>query len=387
MGELSDSICKAAKPEAKIYRLSDMGGLYLEVLPSGRKTFRVQYRLDGKQLTLTLGEYPAVGLMAARSAAVDARMMVKAGRDPKGPAPAEDGSDKFRTVAGQWYNANAGAWKGSHASRVWSRVERFLLPTLGDKSVRQITSKELLTVLQKVESADTCKRVREYAQAIWTFAVASDRAETNPAVGLSKALPKVPRQNHRPALTAEQLPDFFAKLRDSQMEPGTALCLRLLAHVAVRPGELIGGRWDEVQGDRWIVPGERTKMGRDLLVPLSKQVLAILAELKKLSGEGEFFARLTPDTMGKALNKMMGAGVVVPHGFRSTFSTIANESGLWNPDAIERQLGHAPKNAIRAAYNRALYLPERTRLMQWWSDYLIEAERKGDKRDLSDLLG
>ena len=384
MGELTESICSRAQPEAKIYRLADMGGLYLEVLPSGRKTFRMQYRLEGRQLTYTIGEFPAVGLQAARSSAVDVRMMVKAGRDPKGPAPAADGSDKFRVVAGEWYAANAAAWKRSHASRVWSRVERFLLPDLGDRGVRKITSKDLLTVLQRIESPDTAKRTREYAQAIFTFAVASSKAEVNPAIGLSKALPRVPRNNHRPALTEGQLPDFFARLGRSQMEPATALCLRLLAHVAVRPGELIGAQWSEIQGERWIVPGERTKMGRDLVVPLSLQVLGILKDLRSLNPKGKQLADLTADTMGKALNKLMGQGVVVPHGFRSTFSTIANDSGLWNPDAIERQLGHAPKNAIRAAYNRALHLPERTRLMQWYSDQLDAAAKS--RTDLSDLL-
>ena len=160
MGELTEPICSKAQPESKIYRLSDMGGLYLEVLPSGRKTFRMQYRLEGRQLTYTIGEFPAVGLQAARSSAVDVRMMVKVGRDPKGPAPAADGSDKFRVVAGEWYSANAATWKRSHASRVWSRVERFLLPDLGDKGVRKITSKELLTILQRIESPDTAKRTR-----------------------------------------------------------------------------------------------------------------------------------------------------------------------------------------------------------------------------------
>lgn len=390
MGELNDSACRHAKPGVKLYRLHDMGGLYLEVLPSGRKTFRLSYRIAGKQRTLTIGEYPAVKLSDARKAALDARMAVRVGRDPKGAAPAADGSDRFATVAHEWFKAQAGAWKPSHAGRVWSRVERFLLPDLKDRGIREVTPRELLEVLRKIESPDSAKRVREYAASIWTFAIAGDMAEINPAAGLSKAMPKVPKQKPRPALSAETLPGFFGRLSRSQMDPVTNLCIRLLAHTAVRPGELIGGRWAEVSGDRWIIPAARMKMDRDHIVPLTPQALALLRSLKAVAAGKPRFAELKPDTMGKALNKMMGAGVVVPHGFRSTFSTIANDSNLWNPDAIERQLAHAPRNKIRAVYNRALYLEERTRLMAWYSDYLDAAEAEGradaEKHSLDDLL-
>lgn len=370
-----------------------MGGLYLEVLPSGKRTFRMQYRIGGKQLTLTLGEYPAMGLQAARGAAVDARMLVKAGRDPKGPAPAPDGADTFRQVADEWFRAQAGGWKPSHATRVWGRVQRYLLPDLGARSVRQVTARELLDVLRKIGTdekpkADTVKRVREYASQIWTFAVASDKADTNPATGLSKALPRAPRQQHRAALSVDQLPAFFAKLSGSRMEPATALCIRLLAHTAVRPGELIHGLWSEVQGDRWIIPAERMKMQRDHIVPLSPQAQSILKELRAMNPKSARLApHLGPDTMGQALNKLMGKGVVHPHGWRTTFSTAANDAGIWSADAIERQLAHVEGNKVRAAYNRALHIEERTRLMAWWSDQLDAAEAEGLKKSSGDLTG
>ena len=367
-----------------------MGGLYLEVLPSGRKTFRLSYRIHGKQRTLSIGEYPAVKLSEARRSALDARMAIRLGRDPKGAAPAEDGSDRFAAVAHEWFKAQAGGWKQTHASRVWSRVERFLLPDLGERGIRDVTPRELLEVLRKIESPDSAKRAREFAGSIWTFAVASDLAEINPAIGLSKAMPKAPKQTPRPALSAEQLPGFFGKLWGSQMERISNLSIRLLMHTAVRPGELIGARWAEVSGDRWIIPAARMKMDRDHIVPLSVRSLALLRELKGLAGAGARFADLKADTMGKALNKLMGTGIVVPHGFRSTFSTIANDSNLWNPDAVERQLAHAPRNKVRAAYNRALHLDERVRLMQWYSDYLDAAEAKGvadaERYSLDDLL-
>lgn len=366
-----------------------MGGLYLEILPSGRKTFRMSYRVHGKQRTLTIGEYPGLKLSEARKAALDARMAIRVGRDPKGPTPAADGSDRFETVAGDWFKAQSGGWKPSHAGRVWARVERYLLVDLKGRGVREVTPCELLQVLRKIDSPDTTKRVREYAGAIWTFAIASDLAEINPATGLSKALPKVPRQKPRPALSADALPHFFGKMSRSQMEPVTALCIRLLAHTAVRPGELIAGRWDEISGTRWVIPAEKMKMDRDHIVPLSPQALAILRQLK-VTATGARFAELKSDTMGKALNKLMGNGTMVPHGFRSTFSTIANDSNLWNPDAVERQLAHAPRNKIRAAYNRALHLDERIKLVAWWGDYLEAADAKGkadiEKYSLDDLL-
>lgn len=378
MGELSDSACRHAKAGVKLYRLHDMGGLYLEILPSGRKTFRLSYRISGKQRTLTIGEYPAVKLSGARQAAIDARMAVRLGRDPKGAPPAPDGSDRLKTVAEAWYKAQAGAWKPSHASRVWSRVERFLLTDLGDRGVRDVTPRELLEVLRKIKAADSAKRAREYASQIWLFAIASDLAEINPAAGLSKAMPRAPKQKPRPALSAEQLPAFFDKLNRSQMDRTTNLAIRLLMHTAVRPGELIYGRWDEIHGARWIIPAAKMKMDRDHIVPLTPQALDLLRQLRAIAGKGERFAELKPDTMGKALNKMMGTGLVVPHGFRSTFSTIANDSNLWNPDAIERQLAHAPRNKIRAAYNRALHLEERERLMTWYSELLDKAAAQDD---------
>ena len=376
MGELNDSACRHAKPAVKLYRMHDMGGLYLEVLPSGRKTFRLSYRIHGKQRTLSIGEYPAVKLSEARRTALDARMAIRLGRDPKGAAPAEDGSDRFAAVAQEWFKAQAIGWKETHASRVWSRVERFLLPDLGERGIRDVTPRELLEVLRKIESPDSAKRARVYAGSIWTFAVASDLAEINPAIGLSKAMPKASKQIPRPALSADQLPSFFGRLSGSQMDRVTNLSIRLLMHTAVRPGELIGARWAEVSGDRWIIPAVRMKMERDHIVPLSTQALALLRELKGLAGAGGRFADLKADTMGKAINKLMGTGIVVPHGFRSTFSTIANDSNLWNPDAIERQLAHAPRNKVRAAYNRALHLEERAKLMQWYSDVLDVAKAK-----------
>lgn len=379
MLKLNDAACRGAKPSDKIQRLSDGSGLYLEVLPSGKKTFRMQYRLEGKQLTLTLGAYPEMGLAAARGAALDARLAVKAGRDPKGKAPAPDAKDTFKAVATEWYEANAPAWKPSHSSRVWHRLERDLFPVIGDKGVATMTAPQVLEALRRIEdrgAVDTARRVRQHISGVFTYAIATGRCDQNPAFGLTAAMKKPPRGKHYAALAAEDVPDFFAKLARSQMVETSNLCIRLVMHTAVRTNELAGARWKDVQGDRWIIPGERMKMEQDHVVPLTKQSKAILRRLKELSTD-DHVAHLKPDTLGKALRKVVGTDVATIHGMRSLFSTLANDSGLWNPDAVERQLAHAPRNRVRAAYNRALHIEERARLMLWWSDWLDQREKEG----------
>lgn len=400
MGKLNDATCRGAKPKESLYRLPDGHGLSLEVRPSGSKAWLLYYRPQGgKPSYKTLGSYPAMGLAAARDAAMALRVGVKAGHDPRGPQAAEDGSDRFETVARLWFEANKGAWVPAHAARVWNRIEADALPDLGDKGMATITPQDVLAVLRKVEARgaiDVTKRLRQSVQAIFTYAVASGLANGNPAVGLNAALKRTPKARSFGFIPPEQLPWFFHRLHASKVRESTKLALLFVLHTACRSEELRGATWGEIQRDRWLIPGLRMKMDRDHQIPLTPQSKALLKRMKALA-KGERLADLSYNAMHSALRKITGDAWRDPsgkpatvHGFRSTFRTAATDSEQWRDEAIERALAHVEKNKVKASYNRSEYWAERVRMAHWWSDFLDAAEAKGraeaENHSLDDLL-
>lgn len=400
MGKLNDSICRSAKAKEVRYRLADGYGLSLEVRPSAEKAWLLYYRpTGGKPSYKTLGRYPTMGLSAARDAAMALRVNVKAGHDPRGPQAAEDGSDKFETVAKLWHEANCDAWVPAHASRVWNRVATDALPDLGNKGIRSITAQDVLRVLRKVEARgaiDVAKRLRQSLQAIFTYAVASGLADYNPAVGLNAALKKAPKAQSFGFVPPDQLPWFFERLHRSKVQESTKLALLLVMHTACRSEEIRGATWSEIKKDRWLIPGARMKMDRDHQIPLSPQSKAILKRMKELAA-GDKLVSLTYNAMHNGLRKITGDEWRDPdgrpatvHGFRSTFRTAATDSEMWRDEAIERALAHVEGNKVKASYNRSQYWEERTRMANWWSKQLEAYEREGLARksstDLSGLL-
>ncbi|HEV2899396.1 MAG TPA: site-specific integrase [Pseudaminobacter sp.] len=299
--------------------------------------------------------------------------------------------DSFEAIAREWYAAQEPSWAPAHAARVLSRFVRDVLPVLGDRRIDSITAPEILEVLRKVEARgalDVTKRIRQAIGSVFRFAIATGRATRDPAVDLKGALKAAPKTAHMASLKATEISDFLRKLRGYEGERQTALAIELVMHTAVRTGELRFGQWSEIDGDLWRIPAERMKAGRDHVVPLTKETKRLLAELKAIAGDSPW---IVPGVRGKPIseNTMLYACYrlgkhkkMTVHGLRGTFSTIANESGLWSPDAIERALAHSPASKIRAAYNHAAYLDERKRLMAWWSDYLTSR----DPYDLSSLL-
>ncbi len=274
-----------------------------------------------------------------------------------------------------------------------------MFPTLGSKPIDRIKAEEVLAVLRVVEDRgahDIAKRLRQKISAVFCFAIASGRAETDPAAPLKKALRKPPKVKHMAALKAAEMPEFMERLRGFQGDPKTALALELVIHTMTRTNEVRFGRWEEIDGDMWRIPAERMKAKRDHIIPLSRQSKAILEKLRSLAdgspwiAEGSRGKPMSENTMLFALYRLGYHSRATTHGFRSTASTVLNESELWRPDAIERQLAHVPGDQVRSAYNAALYMDERTRLMQWWSDRLDEWEgvsQQPSATDLSDLLG
>lgn len=377
---LSDAACRSAKPKEKQQKLSDGGGLYLLVLPSGGKSWRLAYRFDGKQKSLALGKYPKVTLVAARAKREDAKRHLDAGRDPA----AEAESDSFESIARRWHDTYKGEWVQAHAERVLSRIERDVFPELGSTPITQIEAPDVLAVLRKVEergALDISKRLRQSIGAVFRFAIAEGKAKSNPAADVGDALKPKPKVKHFASLKADAIPDLVKAINAYDGETPTRLALLLTLHTFVRTNETRWARWSEFEGldgdtPLWRIPKERMKMGREHLVPLTPQVVAILRELREINDGTYLFAGvadvMSQNTMIFALYRLGYHSKLTVHGFRSMASTTLNEHG-WNRDWIERQLAHVEENDVRGAYNSAEYLAGRRDMMRWWSDYLSPA--------------
>lgn len=384
---LKDVQVRNAPLKAKPYKLFDGGGLFLLVQPTGGKWWRYKYRFAGKEKLLALGAYPDVGLADARKYHAQARKALAAGNDP-GEVKKEakrltvlKGENTFEVVAREWHKSRKHGWTESYAGKVLKSLEADVFPKLGDRPIADISTPELLSVLRAVESRgvyETAHRVKQNCGQIFMYAIATNRAERNPAADLRMAL-KVPKKKHYAHLKATDMPEFLAKLEAYEGHPVTKLALRCLLLTFVRTGELRGAKWAEVDLDKaeWRIPAERMKMRDPHIVPLSRQAVEVIRELKKHTGHWQYMFPnqhkpvncMSENTMLFAMYRMGYHSRATGHGFRATASTILNENGF-PPDVIERQLAHAERNKIRAAYNHAQYLPERKKMMQWWANYL-----------------
>ena len=366
---LTDAACRAAKPKEKAYSLSDSGWLYLRVQPTGAKLWRMNYRFDGKQKTLSFGPYPKISLAEARKMRDDAKAQLDAGRDPSKAQPI---GVTFETVAEEWLRGYADNWVPAHMQRVVSRLENDIYPEIGHLGIDQIDAPTLLAALRKIEdrgAMEMAKRMRQTCGQIFRYAVASGRAPRNPAADLQDALKPSPRVRHQAALREVDLPDFFKALDTYDGDLRTRIGIELVMHTFVRTGELLGAEWSEFEDDLWRIPAERMKMKREHLVPITPQTSALLQRLRE-NYPGDKVMPVSTNTMIYALYRMGYHSRATIHGMRSLASTVLNESGLWSADAIERQLAHVSSNQVRAAYNAAQYLPERRRMMTWWSERL-----------------
>jgi len=383
---LSDIAIRNAKPGDKDAYLFDGGGMFLLIKPNGAKWWRLKYRHGGKNKLLSLGVYPETGLKQAREERDKARELLRQGIDPSTARKREKQAlrgacvDSFEAVAREWHGKQAVRWDAGHASRVLVSLEKDAFPDLGAMPVKEITAQDLLCAMRKIEARgahETAGRVLQRCSAVFRYAIVTGKSTSNPADALKGAL-TTQKVVHRPALTAAELPEFLELLDAYQGHRQTALAIRLLMLTFVRPGELRGARWEEfdLEAAEWRIPAERMKMRDPHIVPLSRQALEVLAELRTMNGA---YALVFPgakpsqpiseNTVLYALYRMGYHSRATGHGFRATASTILNEMGH-PPDVIERQLAHVERNKVRAAYNRAQYLPERRKLMQVWADYL-----------------
>jgi len=387
---LSDTAVRSAKHGAKPIKVFDANGLFLLIQPSGGKLWRFKYRYEGSEKKLSIGRYPDVGLKEARRRRDEAREMLANGFDPgeqkrvRLEAAALSAATTFSSI-GDEYLAKA-AREGREAVTIAKSRWLMSLMTadLGHRPIADIKAAELLTVLKKVEAKghlETARRMRSLAGRIFRHAIATARAENDPSSQLRGAL-IAPKVVHHSALFEEDSVGALLRAIDGYVgQPLTSIALRLTPHVFVRPGELRRAEWAEfdLKGGLWTIPASKMKMRAPHLVPLSKQSIALLETAYSLSANQRYvFSSLYPgnrpmseNTINAALRRLgYTSNEMTAHGFRTTASSLLNESGKWSPDAIERALAHRDANSIRGTYHRGSHWEERVRMAQWWSDYL-----------------
>jgi integrase len=381
-----------AKPRDKEYKLSDSGGLYLLIRPNGAKHWKHKVRIHGREQKLSYGPYPLVSLKEARTKRDETKLKIARGEDPVQQrredklAAVFRNANRFADVAEE-YIAKREAEGLAPATLKKSRWFLDLLrPSIGQRPIAEITPQELLAALRKIEKKghrETAKKMRSFASQVFRYGFATGRCTNDPATILRGAL-VAPVATSFAAITDPQEVGALLRAIDAfDGFPSSHYALKILPHVFVRPGELRLAQWHEFDFDKavWTIPEGRMKGRKKHYVPLSRQVMSMLLELAELQGrEGLVFASLhargrpiSENTVNQALRRLGYTGnEMTGHGFRSTASTLLNESGKWRPDIIERALAHADSNAIRSIYNRAQYWAERVEMAQWWSDYLDE---------------
>jgi len=374
----------------------DGGGLYLELTKAGGRYWRMKYRHGGKEKRLAFGVYPAVSLKDARDLAATARKVILDGGDPGDLRKAEkakaahEAVNTLEAVAGEWLAHQTSRWAPVTLTRIRASLAADIFPALGARPLASVKPGEVMAVIKKIEArgaGDQAGRVLQRVKSVYRWAVVHGRIDANPMLDLVQSEILKPRAvQHRAAMPDKELPAFLKKLDAYEGDPGTVQALRLLMLTATRPGEARGACWAEFDLDAalWTIPAERMKMGHEHRVPLAVQAVALLRNMQALTGTRELVfpspvypsKPISENTFNSALARMGYKGTATAHGFRSLFSTVANECG-WNPDVIERQLAHKEQNEVRAAYHRATYMEDRGKLLQWWADYLDG--RKTDK--------
>ncbi len=394
---ISDATVRAAKPAPKSYKLFDDGGLFILVSPSGGKLWRLKYRHLGKEQLLSLGRYPDVGLKEARELRDKARKLIAAGSNPAfekkraAVAATVNAANTFKAIADEFIDKR----EREGLKEITTGKARWLLallePNLGQRPVADIEPYELLDVLKKVELSgrhETARRLLAFSGRVFRYAVATTRARRNIAADLQGALIAPRVKHHAAIIDPKGVGGLLRAIDGFEGLPTTQWALRLAPHVFVRPGELRMAEWSEIDlgAAVWRIPGSRMKMNREHVVPLSTQAVAILNEAAELTGGGRYIfpsvrTNLRPmseNTLNAALRRLgYSNDEMTSHGFRSTASTLLNESGKWSPDAIERALAHGDTDNVRAAYHRGAHWDERVRMAQWWSDYLDRLREGG----------
>lgn len=398
---LTDIKVRTVKPLDKPFKLTDGEGMHLLINPNGSKYWRLQYRFGGKQKMLALGVYPTVTLADARKRREIAKKMISDGIDPaekkKEDKIEQNGSTTFESVARDWHASCSKKWSSSHSERVLKGLADNLFPYIGKSKISDLKTRDLLAPIKIVEASkryEVAARLQQRTTAIMRYAVQSGLIDYNPAQEMAGAI-AVAKREHRPALDFERIPKLLDHIECFKGRKLTKLAVKLTLMVFIRSSELRFARWSEIDFERamWTIPAEReplegvkhshrgSKMRTPHLVPLSRQALVVLKEIKAISGDHHliFIGDHNPEKpMSENIvnTALRGMGYdtkteVCGHGFRAMACSALIECGLWSKDAVERQMSHQERNSVRAAYiHKAEHLDEHRLMVQWWADYL-----------------
>jgi integrase len=389
--KLSDLQIRRAKPTSKARKLFDGGGLFVLMHPNGSRYWRLKYRHAGKERLLALGVYPQVGLAEARERAEEAKRLVASGVDPVRDRRARRASalaqsaQTFKAIAEEWIATRAPAWSASYAEAVRSALAANLYPQIGNMPMKSITvpiMREPLLLMERRGALVAVRKVRMWASGVFRYAIATSRAENDPAAPLRGTFKAHEPRNFPALTTAEELGELLVSIAAYDGSLITRAALKMLAYTFVRTGELRGAVWSEFDFEKrtWIIPPARMKNGMPHVVPLSRQAIELLSELKLLTGRSHWLfpnerrpqQHMSENTILYALYRMGYHNRATGHGFRASASTLLNEELKIDADVVERQLAHQERNQVRAAYHRARYLGEREEMMQRWADFLDE---------------
>ena len=386
-----------AKPAPKLYRLFDAHGLYLEINPAGGRYWRYKYKFMGKERRLALGVFPDVSLAEAREKRDKAKKLLAGGVDPAEQkkvaklAAIVNAATTFELVGREWYANQKEAWAERHGANILRRLEMDVFPEIGTRPVKDITPLELLAMVRKIEKRGALELARRATQTcgqIFRYAIVTGRAENDPSSALKGALKPI-KKGHFAAFEIDELPKFLygLNLNQARLFPATINAVKFLMLTFVRTSELVGATWGEFNFEEaeWSIPAERMKMRRAHIVPLSKQAIAILEEQKKMSvyGDWVFPNQVSPRkhmsncTILGAIKRLGYKGQMTGHGFRALAMSSIKEKLGYRHEVVDRQLAHAPRNRVDAAYDRAKFLPDRRIMMQEWADYLDKLAEKG----------
>ena len=382
-----------AKPKDKDYKLSDGGGLYLLVTPSGGKLWRLNYRFDDKQKTLFLKSYPEKSLTDARNDRDTARQLLANGVDPGAVKKAQKIFEQeqcatFRSIAVEWHTAFKEKWTEKHAERLLTRLQQDFFPFLGDTPIKEIKAPALLELLRRVEirSAEQAHKLRGTCNQIFCYAIASGKAEFNPAAGLQGTIKPVKHKHMAAPVDPKEVATLLRAIDGFDGSFVVKCALQLAPLLFVRPGELRKMEWSELDIDaidgsmpQWNIPAQKMKMRLPHLVPLSRQAVEILKAIKPLTGNSKYvfpcrrslLQPMSDNTVNASLRRLgFDKDEITGHGFRAMARTMLHEILQFAPDAIEAQLAHAVPDRLGRAYNRTQFIADRKRMMQVWSDYL-----------------
>ncbi|AHJ66390.1 tyrosine-type recombinase/integrase [Granulibacter bethesdensis] len=398
---LTDKAIRAAEPKEKMYRLSDGNGLHLQISPAGGKLWRYRYEYHGKEKMLALGQYPEIGLKQAREARDAARSLLLAGRDPamekKLTRARQQVSQQntFRQVSEKWYNKIKSQWSAVHANDVWRSLERDVFPMLGSIPIADIDSAMVLSVLEMLEkrgAIESAHRLSQRMSAVFCSAIPAGLVKYDPTVSLKKALLNIERGHFPAAKTIEEARAVLTACESQASRPSVRMAFRWIALTAVRPGTGCGTPWSEVsdidsKNALWVIPKERMKTRQEHIVPLPRQALDLLNAMRLFSGRQKFVfpnarhldAPITENSLNMSMRRCGLQGIHVPHGWRSTFSTIMNERRPADRYVIDLMLAHQNKNRVEGAYNRAELLALRRDIAQEWADLLLNGMPSPDE--------